>query len=190
MDPLRKAADALRGRKGVETRSAVMGESRVDFFRSKVLYDLTGAIAIAALLGCRVMEFVLQDFFRFLRKESNSSLLEDAVRSTFSPSLAGAKEPKKMVEEQIACLGARARCLPKACGGPGGPPSNVLCALSQTLLLKGGFISRADRFIKVRSKGAIPATKQLLPVLPRNSHDLPLGWSPCLPIRPPPREVP
>ena len=35
-DPLRKVADQLRGRKGVETRSAVMGEHRVDFFRSKV----------------------------------------------------------------------------------------------------------------------------------------------------------
>ena len=34
-DPLRKVADMLRSRKGIESRSAVMGDHRVDFFRSK-----------------------------------------------------------------------------------------------------------------------------------------------------------
>ena len=133
-DPLRKAADWLRARTGPEARGAVLGDARVDVFRSK-------------------------DFYRCLRAAAPPFL--DAL----VPPPEGQPDAEKRLEAQIGALGVRgvrrapreAHAHGRSCQGLSllrpharlAPPNHA-----QTKLLAASYISRVDRVVKVRSKGA------------------------------------
>ncbi len=84
-DPLRKAADWLRARTGPEARSTVLGDARVDVFRSK-------------------------DFHRKLAAAQPPFL--DALAP---PDASASAEPAKRAEQQIGALGVRGCTLRQLC---------------------------------------------------------------------------
>ena len=127
-----------------------------------------------------------QDFKRYFSKEENLAVLDEAVRPYYTPPAAGTKDAKKQLEDKITLLGVRRRTslcavllvLPRLleqaarCSGcevriTGLSRARWLLTMScvnflsrQTQLMKGNYIRRAERVIKVRSKG-VPTSQAL-----------------------------